>query len=490
MLDSDALQSAIADVSTGNVTTGLEFTVRRTIEAKRPEGMYMPEGEPLIMALAAAPDWQRMAALDKLKAAFGKDYSRNRIVASIKHAKDQLRQAELREAEPDAILRSDTGRVMVGHENAFQYFKSSPEWQGVLAYNEFTGGIELRDHAPEPITLKKGEELDDTFDTNAVRWLERRSKIVWNPNIVHRVVNSIARENSFHPVREYLTGLEPWDGIRRLDTWLHDYCGVDIGSDERPNHLAEFGGRMFMISAVARIMTPGCQVDHMLIWEGKTGLGKSSATKALLPDKKWYAELETMEGKDASMDVRGVWIIELPELDSLLRTEERTAKKFISKQEERLRLPYERRVSRFPRQCVFIGTTERDDWMRAETGRRYWPVRCTNVDVERIAVDRDLLWAEALHAFTAGERWYPKGEEVEDARREQKRRYVKDILTSEVLVAVGALESFGGEVSTGAVAAKMGIAVDKRDVRLQSRIAQILRMDGYDREGDRWVKRG
>jgi Virulence-associated protein E len=127
--------------------------------------------------------------------------------------------------------------------------------------------------------------------------------------------------------------------------------------------------------------------------------------------------------------LRGVWIVELSELDVLNRAELARAKAFLSQQTERFRLPYGRRIIHVPRQCVFVGTTNADSWLKDETGgRRFWPVRCRQIDLDGLRRDRDQLWAEALHLCRAGATWWLDEEDViQDAIEEQKGRYQADV---------------------------------------------------------------
>jgi putative DNA primase/helicase len=478
------LQAALSAISSGNVSTGLDFLVQQTIEANNPARCYLPDGVALIRALAAAKGSEARDTEAKLKNKYAKDFSSRRFRSDIAEAKAELTAVAATE-QPDDLLRSDQGKVLVGHENAYQYFSTAHQWKNVLGFNEFTGGIELLKKPPAPITLKPGEEIEDVFDTEATRWLERHSGLVFKPDIVHRTVDALARSNSFHPVKEYLASLPCWDGTRRISTWLADYCGADPGSDERPAPL--WFGRMFLISAIARIMRPGCQVDHMLVWEGSTGIGKSSAAKALVPDERWFTDqLSDLGSPNASMEVRGVWIIELAELDAWTRADEKTAKRFISRREERFRQPYGKRLTRFGRQCVFIGTTEKEDWSHSETLRRQWPVKCTAVDVEGIKRDRDLLWAEAMWAFKQGERWHPDAEQSVEAVREQRKRFADDVWTEDVLREAAKLfeerEMMDeGYVSIPDVLAKIGVPRERMGMRESVRVGSILRMA-------KWVK--
>lgn len=427
----------------------------------------------------------------KFKALYGKDFSPRRFEQDIREARVELERAAAGpDNQPQGLIRGENGKILIGHENAWLYFQSAKEWAGVVGFNEFTGGTEIRKTPPAPVSAKIGDEIDDSFDTEATRWLERRSSLIFRPDVVHRTIDLMAMQNRFHPVRDYLTALPVWDGKNRLSNWLIDYCGVDAGSDESPNNFAMSVGRKFLISLVARVMKPGCKVDHMLVLEGKTGIGKSSMARALMPNETWFTdELGDMGSKDASMKVRGVWLVEIGELDALYKSEEKTAKRFISQQQERFRLPYGRRIAKFDRQCAFMGTTERDDWSKAETARRFWPVQCTSMDVDGLVADRDQLWAEALKAFRDGEKWHlSNAEEIEEATIEQRKRFSEDVWRDRVLEAIEQLTLIEDWVSIPMVLDKMIIPISQQDDKMKNRIGSILRFEGFEKKQKRVIR--
>lgn len=326
------------------------------------------------------------------------------------------------------LLRGHNGRLLPCYDNAALMLENSPEWASVIGFNEFSCGHFVLAKAPSPITAEVGREIEDQFDTETVRWFERRGVMV-KPEVARRVIDIFSRRTSYHPVREYLESLPEWDGQRRIGSWLIDYCGVE-SSDTSPNHFAMSVGAKFLISAVARIFEPGCKVDHTLILEGAQGIGKSTVVRTLAGDQWFTDQLGDMGTKDASMQLRGMWMIELSELDVLSRAEMARAKAFLTQQVERFRLPYGKRLVHVPRQCVFVGTTNCENWLKDETGgRRFWPVRCQQaIDLAGLARDRDQIWAEALRGYRAGVSWWLEDRElIEDAMAEQQARYDTDV---------------------------------------------------------------
>jgi predicted P-loop ATPase len=183
-----------------------------------------------------------------------------------------------------------------------------------------------------------------------------------------------------------------------------------------------------MMSAVARIMHHGAKADHMLIVEGPQGAKKSTALK-LLAGGEWFTdELAEIGSKDAAQQMRGIWIIEIAELDAISRAEVSRIKAFLTRTTDRYRPPYERYIVTVPRQCIFAGSVNPETYLRDETGnRRFWPVRCGSIDLDALTRDRDQIWAEAVTRYREGAIWWLDDLQlVASAKAEQDQRYQTD----------------------------------------------------------------
>jgi predicted P-loop ATPase len=319
------------------------------------------------------------------------------------------------------LILTPTGKPRPLLANAIIALREAPAWHGVLAYNEFRRETVIESYPPWDPQVSKWvtRAWTDHDDLLATDWLQK-AEISVQSKITAQAVEVVARDRSFHPVREYLVGLE-WDGSSRLDIWLSTCWGA-----EKTPYTATIG-RAMMIAAVARIFEPGCKVDTVPIFESDQGKMKSTAIKALFDP--WFTdELADLGSKDAAMQTRGVWGIEVSELDSMARTDVSRIKAFITRTLDRFRPPYGSRLLESPRSCVFWGTTNSDSYLKDETGgRRFWPVKSGKINIVLLREIRDQLWAEAVFLYEAGESWWiTKKETLADAERHQRDRYIGD----------------------------------------------------------------
>ena len=296
--------------------------------------------------------------------------------------------------------------------------KNHPDWAGVLAYNQFSLKIcALR--TPPFASAAAPFVWGDIDDINTAIWLQSK-RISAGTAIANQAVHSTAFQFPFHPVRDYLNALN-WDKIPRIDDWLLLYLGA-----EQSDYNRAVGAR-WLIGAVARIFNPGCKNDTCLILEGPQGSFKSSALEVLA--NPWFNDdMPQLGTKDAAQNLSGKWIHELSELDALRNAEVSSVKSFISRNSDHFRPSYGRYTVDVPRQCVFAGTCNHSDYLKDDTGgRRFWPVRCSNILLDVLQRDRDQLWAEAVHHFHNGKRWWLDSDDlIQSASAEQEARYNED----------------------------------------------------------------
>jgi predicted P-loop ATPase len=277
-----------------------------------------------------------------------------------------------------------------------------------------------------PVPRGAADDLPRPVQDNDVgqvqEWLQRHELRRIGRDTVHQAVDLHAAENAFHPVQDYLNSLR-WDRTERLSSWLHVYMGAE------QNAYTAAIGLMFLIAMVARVFKPGCKADYVIILEGLQGALKS--TMAAILGGRWFSDSLPDIGSDAvrlAQHLRGKWLIELSELSAMSRAEVEGIKAFITRCEEQFTPKYGRREVKEPRQCVFLGSTNKATYLKDETGgRRFWPVKVETLDTTGLARDRDQLFAEAVHLFRAGARWWPDAAfEAEYIRPQQAARYEAD----------------------------------------------------------------
>jgi predicted P-loop ATPase len=371
--------------------------------------------------------------------------------------------------------------------NAAGVLANAPEWHRVIGFNQFTLDVEMIGPAPW-CGAKPGSKWGDSEDRQTAIWLQQHEVQV-SDEVAGKAVQVIARDNPFHPVRDFLDSLR-WDGVRRLDTWTTDCLGV------APTPFAAAVGSRWLISAVARVRVPGAKCDHVLVLEGRQGIGKTR-TFEILGGEFYTDSLAEMGSKDAALQLAGKWVIELSELESLARSDVERAKAFLSRTTDRYRPPYGRHVLEVPRQCVFGGSVNRSDYLRDDANRRFWPLACAKIDLCALERDRDQLWAEADHRFKAGERWWLDTEALAiAASTEQEQRVEADPWDRPVENVLAELESTARDRARDELQAStcadidmshiltfaLAIPLDRQTRAHEMRAAKIFRRLGWSRQ--------
>jgi putative DNA primase/helicase len=349
--------------------------------------------------------------------------------------------------------------------------KFAPEWSGLFGWDEsWLAVTALR----QPVFATRetppfhwGEE----HNTLLSAWLLHEGFASVSERTLERAVKAVAVGHPFHKVRKYLKSLS-WDQRHRIDTWLVDYLAV------KDSRFARAVGAKWLIAAVSRAMTPGSKVDDVLILEGKQGLRKSMLLETLGGPGFFTDNVAQFGTRDAQDQSHGVWIIEIQEIDKILKGAGASkAKSHITTKVDHYRGAYQRYKKLAPRDSIMLGTTNKEQYLIDESGnRRYWPVWCETADVEGIKAVRDQLWAEAMARFLAGEQWWLTKEEEAMAAVEQKARMESHPWDEVVLPFIDGKKSVSLAEMFGAGGPLQG---KERTANADMVVVKILRSEGW-----------
>ena len=349
--------------------------------------------------------------------------------------------------------KEDGSQILLARlHNLILILEHAPEWRGRLGLNELTQAVTC-----------DGREWSDSQAFELKAWLEKH----WIPgevktSLLHEAVEAVAARHPYHPVRDHLLR-QRWDGIERLPTFFTDFCGTPFIP------YTEAVGRSLFVSAVARAMAPGCKVDTMVVLEGEQGARKSQLVLTLFSPA-WHMEItEAPGGADFSQNLRGRWCAEFGELAAFGKTDKSRIKQVITQIQDTYRASYARNPRTWPRQCIFIGTTNQETWNDDPTGeRRFFPIRCPDIHVEAVEAVRDQLWAEAVHRYHAGEKWW----DIPDAEQEQDARFDQDAWEEKIADWLRLRQKV---TVLEVIEDCLGLKTDRQGKSEQTRIGNILR---------------
>lgn len=319
------------------------------------------------------------------------------------------------------------GRLESTLHNVLLILEHDPHFSGLFWLNESSNQVVLSRDPPWNGGTR--DEFTDSDSCELAAWLQHpdRYRMSVGDDLALKGVVTVARRHRRHPIREYLQQLK-WDGKPRVERMLVDF----FGAEDRLYNLQ--AAKCFMISAVARVLwldpkqpNVGAKVDFMLILEDKQGKKKTTAMETLF-SATWFVEtMESPSSNDFYQILLGCWGVEIAEMDSFSKADVTRVKGAITRRVDKYRAPYERAPRSWRRECVFVGTTNENEYLRDPTGgRRFLPVKILPdgvINIERLRAERDQLWAEAVHLFDQGTPWWVLPDEAEE---EQEARYIED----------------------------------------------------------------
>ena len=369
-----------------------------------------------------------------------------------------------------------------------------PALEPVLAYNELSNNVQSRELWPwmhsqvgdvtDAVDLLLGKYLTDTYGLPSIS----RAALA-------EAIQTVAHTRRFHPIREELEGFK-WDKVSRIDKWLIHILGESPDSlQPAMREYLQIVGRCWLLGMVNRVMRPGCKFDYCPVLEGAGGLRKSMMVE-VLAGTPYFSDtpFEVGRGKEAQEQVQGLWLYEIAEMTHFSKSEVGAIKAFITSKVDRYRVAYGSTVGSFARQCVLVGTTNENTYLRDRTGnRRFWPIPVKHViNTEWLGRYRDQLLAEAYALYQEDAAYIPTPDEERRLFAPmQESRLVETAVMSELLhvltrppMATGiasVVNDLSSFVTIAQLILALGVDAAKSSPALEAQIRGWLDHEGWTR---------
>lgn len=311
------------------------------------------------------------------------------------------------------------GKPLSSIDNYVRVFEGDKKFEGIR--------FNLLTRAPEQIRGKEAHKWIDADDAETRRYIEKKYRF-HNAQKCDDALRIILRKNQYHPVKELIESVV-WDGESRIYTFLTRWTNCEDTAYTREV------SRLIFAGGIHRLYNPGCKFDDMPVLIGtRQGEGKSTFVRWLAMKDEFFTEVTEFEGQRGIEAVEGAWICEVSELLALTKTKEQEAvKSYLTRLNDKYRMPFDKRVTDHPRQCIFIGTTNKEQFLTDKTGnRRFYPVKVNQSGYDLFEKEKEVkeyikqCWAEALVLFNRGELKPYADRELYDVIRGKQSDAVED----------------------------------------------------------------
>ena len=339
--------------------------------------------------------------------------------------------------------RTEKGAIKQNIQNMVTALDNDPALKGAIRKNELTDRIDI----VKPMWWKRESPcLTDTDEDYIMMYLEKTYGFS-NEKKIRKAMAIVANDHWYHPIQDRLNSLQ-WDGTERIRNVLHHFLGANTSD------LTYECMKLFLLGGINRIFHKGCKFDTMLCLVGAQGAGKSTFAKFLALQDEWFTDdLKNLNDENAYRKMVGHFIIEFSEMLATMNAKSaEEIKSFLSRQKETYKVPYETHPKDRPRQCVFIGTTNKKKFLPFDRSgaRRFMAIQCNaeetevdiNEDEEGSRAYIDQVWAEAMVIYRSGN--YRLTLPKETARALQE--YVKEFMPEDTREGViqGFLDRYSG----------------------------------------------
>ncbi|MBF0778339.1 virulence-associated protein E [Streptococcus cuniculi] len=285
-----------------------------------------------------------------------------------------------------------------------------------VKYNAFSKTIEKTKATPWGTDKGFWSEEDTKL---SIAFIDEKYGFAPTRDNVEIAILKVAKENTYHPVKDRIE-LQKWDGERRAERYFIDLLGCPDTSYVREVT------RLWLTGLVARIYRPGIKFEIVPILTGGQGLGKSTATKRLLPEFHSDSVRKFGDNTEDYRILQNNAVIEFGELKGFKKTAIEAVKNFISASSDDIRALYSKRTEKVDRHCVFIGTSNAKGFLKDEgKERRFYPIQCGVNDVACHPMEKEEKYF--LQVLAEAKTWYDEGQTLTLSKElEEKLEHIQE----------------------------------------------------------------
>ena len=241
----------------------------------------------------------------------------------------------------------------------------------------------------------------------------------WDQN-VNRFIDS-TRIEQYDPVNTWLNKLPEWDGKDHIAD-----LAKRVPTDQP--HWEKYL-RFWLVGMVAQWresdkQLTGNALTPLLI--GRQGCGKTRFCKILLPPelRDYYNDKLNFKNEfDLNIALTSFALINIDEFDKTTNSQQIVLKYLLSSSDVKFRPPYGKTIKQYRRYTSFIGTTNQLQPLVDPTGSRRFV--CVGIPAGKNIdytdnLDHRQLFAQALHLFNSGERFWLDNAEIQELIKENE----------------------------------------------------------------------
>lgn len=346
----------------------------------------------IFQSIKGYEEWKKYGATDLIAAVYSvnKSVARN-MAQNLINSNYTTNEPQTKECTGFELDRDYRGDVQKTINNYVVILSSDPEIKGKIKFNEITEKAEF-----------EGEIWTDRTDSILRNLIESKYAID-SKDKYYNAINIVWGMSRYNPIKNIIESTK-WDGTPRIENMLCKW----LKADNTP--YSHEVSRLIFAGGIHRLYNPGCKFDEMVVLIGRQGEGKSTFVEWLNMNNDYFNDIDNIEGQKGMEAVQGRWICEIGELKALKKVGEDTAKSFLSRRSDNYRSPYSRYILDHPRRCIFIGTTNNQEFLTDHTGnRRYYPItvhsKASTLFESEAELRNDVLqcWCEAKYLYDLGE---------------------------------------------------------------------------------------